>query len=214
MDDLTKDLPEGTVDAPGPDDVFAQVVGNNKYGVADMYGLGVRKADLWGNIPSRNVVLIENVKLKSDNEVLVEENTNLKAVLLNKNGSVVEDNTGSQGSTRVNVPPRPRLKVGDEVFLYNIVMYEKVAKAWLRSMDPTTVVGGIETGEDWCSVEVQGIIKRGSLLVRPFDMFGLFVGGTVGLIKILADPRRLLLLFIIFNFVFKCYSISFYVCII
>ncbi|XP_071712569.1 uncharacterized protein [Rutidosis leptorrhynchoides] len=152
MDDLTKDLPEGTVDAPGPDDVFAQVVGNNKYGAADMYGLGVRQADLWGNIPSRNVVLIENVKLKSDNELM-------------------EDNTGAQGDTRVNVPPRPRLKVGDEVFLHNIVTYEKVAKAWLRSMDPTTEVGGIEIGEDWCSVEVQAIIKRGSLLVRPFDLF-------------------------------------------
>ncbi|XP_071695350.1 uncharacterized protein [Rutidosis leptorrhynchoides] len=171
MDDLTKDLPEGTVDAPGPDDVFAQVVGNNKYGVADMYGLGVRQADLWGNIPSRNVVLIENVKLKSDNEVLVEENTNQKAALLDKNGSVVEDNTGSQGDIRVNVPPRPRLKVVDEVFLHNIVTYEKVAKAWLRSMDPTTEFGGIEIGEDWYSVEVQGIIKRGSLLVRPFDLF-------------------------------------------
>ncbi|XP_071728856.1 uncharacterized protein [Rutidosis leptorrhynchoides] len=111
MDDLTKDLPEEKVDAPGPDDVFAQVVDNNKYGAADMYGLGVRQADLWGNIPSRNAVLIENVKLKSDNEVLVEENTNLKAKLLDKNGSVDEDNTGAQGDTRVNVPPRPRLKV-------------------------------------------------------------------------------------------------------
>ncbi|XP_071741874.1 uncharacterized protein [Rutidosis leptorrhynchoides] len=184
MDDLTKDLPEGTVDETEPDDVFSKVVGNNKYVAADMYGLGGKKADLWGKIPSRNAVLIENIKLKSDNEVLVKENTNLKVALLDKNGSIVEDNTGSQGFIIVNVPPRPRLKVGDEVFLHNIVIYEKVAKAWLRSMDPTTVVGGIEIGEDWCSVEAHGIIKRGSLLVRPFDLFMRVEdagGGTVGL---------------------------------
>ncbi|XP_071704697.1 uncharacterized protein [Rutidosis leptorrhynchoides] len=112
MDELAKTLPEGSTDQPGPYNVFSKVMGNNKYGAADMYGLGVRASDLWGKLPSCNVVCMENIQLKSENNELTEENLHLKEQLASKNDSVVEDTTTPQGLTVVNVAPR--LKVRDE----------------------------------------------------------------------------------------------------
>lgn len=89
MQKLTSTLPDGSVDKPGPDDVFSKVRGNDKYGAADMYGLGVRASDVWGKIPSRAAVRIENCHLKSKNEELSVENVTLKAQLAEKTGSSV-----------------------------------------------------------------------------------------------------------------------------
>ncbi|XP_071713068.1 uncharacterized protein [Rutidosis leptorrhynchoides] len=169
MDELAKTLPEGSTDKPGLDDVFSQVMGKNKYGAADMYGLGVRASDLWGKLPSRNVVCMENIQLKSENKELTEENVYLKEQLARKDGSVVEDSTTPQGLTVVNVAPL--LKVGDEVFLHNILNpSEKVGRGWLRTLDPTEVIGGVEIGDDWCGVHLQHVLKKGADVVRPFDL--------------------------------------------
>ncbi|XP_071727841.1 uncharacterized protein [Rutidosis leptorrhynchoides] len=169
MDELAKTLPEGSTDKPGLDDVFSQDSGNNKYGSTDMYGLGVQASDLWGKLSSRNVVCMENIQLKSENKELTEENVHLKEQLASKDGSVVEDSTTPQGLTVVNVAPL--LKVGDEVFLHNILNpSEKVGRGWLRTLDPTEVIGGVEIGDDWCGVHLQHVLKKGADVVRPFDL--------------------------------------------
>ncbi|XP_071739631.1 uncharacterized protein [Rutidosis leptorrhynchoides] len=46
MNELKKNIPPGTSDEPGADDIFSKVKGNDKYGNADLYGLGVRATDL------------------------------------------------------------------------------------------------------------------------------------------------------------------------
>ncbi|XP_071695046.1 uncharacterized protein [Rutidosis leptorrhynchoides] len=53
MNELKKNIPPGTSDEPGLDDIFSKVKGNDKYRNADLYGLGVRATDLWGITPSR-----------------------------------------------------------------------------------------------------------------------------------------------------------------
>ncbi|XP_071692640.1 uncharacterized protein [Rutidosis leptorrhynchoides] len=64
----------------------------------------------------------------------------------------------------------PRLKVGDEIFLHNILNpSEKVGRGWLRIMDPTEVIGGVDIGDDWCAVHLQHVLKKGVDVVRPFD---------------------------------------------
>ncbi|XP_071697058.1 uncharacterized protein [Rutidosis leptorrhynchoides] len=142
MDEIAKTLSEGSTDNRGPDDVFSKVMGNNKYGAVNMYGLGVRASDLWGKLPSHNVVCMENIQLKLENTELTEENVHLKEKL-----------------------------VGDEVFLHNILNpSEKVGRGWLRTLDPTEVIGGVEIEDDWCAVHLQHVLKKGADMVRPFDL--------------------------------------------
>ncbi|XP_071728766.1 uncharacterized protein [Rutidosis leptorrhynchoides] len=112
IDELAKTLLEGSTDKPGLNDVFSKVMGNNKYGASDMYGLGVQASDLWDKLPSRNVVCMENIQLKSENKEFTEENVHLKEQLASKNGSVVEDSIMPQGLTVVNVALL--LKIGDD----------------------------------------------------------------------------------------------------
>lgn len=50
---------------------------------------------------------------------------------------------------------------------------EKVARGWLRSLEPTEIIGGIEIGRDWCAVDVQVVMKKGESLIRPYDLFGI-----------------------------------------
>ncbi|XP_071694866.1 uncharacterized protein [Rutidosis leptorrhynchoides] len=65
MNELKKNIPPGTSDEPGPDDIFSKVKGNNKYGNADLYGLSVQATDLWGVTPARIAYTRENQMLKS-----------------------------------------------------------------------------------------------------------------------------------------------------
>ncbi|XP_071692635.1 uncharacterized protein [Rutidosis leptorrhynchoides] len=61
-------------------------------------------------------------------------------------------------------------QVGDEIFLHNILNpSEKVGRGWLRIMDPTEVIGGVDIGDDWCAVHLQHVLKKGVDVVRPFD---------------------------------------------
>lgn len=78
MKDLAKQLPEGSLDNPGPDDVYSQVMGVNNYGYANMYGLGVRASNVWGVKAARAAIDRENAMLKSENERLRSENERLK----------------------------------------------------------------------------------------------------------------------------------------
>ncbi|XP_071728206.1 uncharacterized protein [Rutidosis leptorrhynchoides] len=70
MKNLTEKLGDGAADAPGPDDVFATIMGTAKNGTAEMYGLGVRANHLWGAGPSQLAVNKENAQLMSKNAKL------------------------------------------------------------------------------------------------------------------------------------------------
>ncbi|KAM0037158.1 hypothetical protein Hdeb2414_s0014g00434961 [Helianthus debilis subsp. tardiflorus] len=123
MQQLNSNLPEGSIDKPGPDDVFSKVMGNDRNGDAVMYGLGVRAADVWGVIPSRSACHRENIQLKSQCEELTSTVVQLRAQ--------VSEMEGSRGGSSVqplasqhfpNVTNgHQRLWVGDEVFLKSIL---------------------------------------------------------------------------------------------
>nr|GEZ17154.1 hypothetical protein [Tanacetum cinerariifolium] len=48
MEELTFQLLEHELDESGPQDIYSKVMGNDKNGIAEMYGLGVRASDVWG----------------------------------------------------------------------------------------------------------------------------------------------------------------------
>ncbi|XP_071704413.1 uncharacterized protein [Rutidosis leptorrhynchoides] len=149
MKKLTEKLGDGATDAPGPDDVFATIMGTAKNGTAKMYGLGVRANHLWGAGPSRLALNKENAHLMSKNAKLEDENARLKALVEKNNGPGVQTD-GSR--VHDNGSGVRRLRVGKEVYIKSI-NFENVARGWLKSMEPSTVVLGTETGHYWCEVE-------------------------------------------------------------
>lgn len=87
MQELSSTLPDGEIDKPGPEDVYSRVMGNHKYGAAEMYGLGVRASDVFGVIPSRSACRKENFQLKTKNAELSAINEQLTAQLAEKIGA-------------------------------------------------------------------------------------------------------------------------------
>ena len=113
MKRLSDNLPEGTIDEPGPDDIFSTVMGKDRYGDAGMYGLGVRPSDVWGVIPSRSACHRENNELKSRCGELTSENEQLRAALSEMKGStdssIVPPLTSQHSPVVTNEPPRLRV---------------------------------------------------------------------------------------------------------
>ena len=113
MKRLSDNLPEGSIDNPGPDDIFSTVMGKDRNGDAGMYGLGVRASAVWGVIPSRSACHRENNELKSRCGELTSENEKLRAQLSEKNGStdssIVPPLTSQHSPVVTNEPPRLRV---------------------------------------------------------------------------------------------------------
>lgn len=113
MKRLSDNLPEGSIDNPGPDDIFSTVMGKDRNGDAGMYGLGVRASAVWGVIPSRLACHRENNELKSRCGELTSENEKLRAQLSEKNGStdssIVPPLTSQDSPVVTNEPPRLRV---------------------------------------------------------------------------------------------------------
>ncbi|KAM0029293.1 putative transposase, Tnp1/En/Spm [Helianthus debilis subsp. tardiflorus] len=64
------------------------------------------------------------------------------------------------------------LKVGDEVFLKNILnSTETVARGRVQNLDPNDLVGGTEIGPEWYEVNVKVPIKKDENLVRSYGLF-------------------------------------------
>ncbi|XP_071689886.1 uncharacterized protein [Rutidosis leptorrhynchoides] len=145
MKDLIEKLGDGATDAPGPDDVFATVMGKAKNG------------------PSRLAVSKANAQLMSRNAQLEEENPRLK---VEKNNGPGAQNDGSR--VHANGSGDHRLWVDKEVYVKSI-NFEKVAIGRLRSIEPNTVLNGTELGHGWCEVHVQVAIKKDEALFRPYD---------------------------------------------
>ena len=59
-------------------------------------------------------------------------------------------------------------QVGKEVTLYALFRPEAVAKATIISTNPTNVLGGQPIGKHYCEVVVKVVIKRGTVLPRPY----------------------------------------------
>ncbi|GJY24580.1 hypothetical protein Tco_0398238 [Tanacetum coccineum] len=70
MDELTSQLSEHELDEPGPQDIHSKVMGNDKNGTVEMYGLGVRASDVWGVVPSRSARRKDKLQWKSTAEQL------------------------------------------------------------------------------------------------------------------------------------------------
>lgn len=52
---LRSQLPEGLEDPVGPNDLYAQVIGQDRPGRVRMFGEGVSPSDVWGEVPNRNM---------------------------------------------------------------------------------------------------------------------------------------------------------------
>ncbi|KAK9061396.1 hypothetical protein SSX86_018577 [Deinandra increscens subsp. villosa] len=154
MEKLKSLLPEGSVDKPGPNDIFSKVMGEGQNG--DMFGLGVPAS-----------CRRENIELRSRVEELSHTVAQLRA---EKNGSMnnssVPTSTSQHPTVVANGPQQ--LRVGDEVFLKSISNSETVARGMVNSLDPNQKVGGTEIGRDWCEVNIQVAVKRDENLVRPY----------------------------------------------
>ncbi|XP_076955224.1 uncharacterized protein LOC143629975 [Bidens hawaiensis] len=149
MQQLSSNLPEGSTDNSGPDDVFSKVMGKDRNGDAVMYGLGVRGSDVWGVIPSRSACRRENIQLKSKCEELKSTVVQLEAHVSEMKGS--KDDSSVPPVTSSSFPivtsGPPRLRAGDEVFLKSILnSTEPVSRGWVKSLDPNELVGGTEIG--------------------------------------------------------------------
>jgi hypothetical protein len=126
MKELSATLPEGSLDKPGPDDIFAKVMGKDRYGDAVMYGLGVRASDVWGVVPGRSACRRENTALKSKCEELNTTVEQLRAEVLELKGSrdssIVQGLTSSHSPVATNEPPSLRvcffLEVLQNYFLF------------------------------------------------------------------------------------------------
>ncbi|XP_071714432.1 uncharacterized protein [Rutidosis leptorrhynchoides] len=172
MKELSKELPEGSLDEPGLDDIYAQVRGTAKHVQAEMYGLGVRVSDVWGEVRSRAALCQENVKLKAE---LQEYKEREKQKNIMTDNSVVNPHASTNNGIITNTP----LQVGKEVHLKSINYPTLiVAKGRLRSLDPLTVVGGIKIGPGRGEVHVQVAIKSDQAVIRPFEFVTTMIEAT------------------------------------
>ncbi|GKA15077.1 eukaryotic translation initiation factor 5B [Tanacetum coccineum] len=176
MEELTSQLSEHELDEPEPQDIYSKVMGNDKNGTAEMYGLGVRASDVWGVVPSRSARRRDKLQWKSTAERLSIELAEYKAREAQRQGSSDNNSDGTnvpqtspQGLIVAN-EPQP-LRVGLQVYLKSISNSEIVAKGWIRSLDPDEVVGSEEIGPNWCQVDVQVAIKKDEYLVRKYGLF-------------------------------------------
>nr|GEZ11160.1 hypothetical protein [Tanacetum cinerariifolium] len=114
------------LDEPRTQDIYSKVMGNNKNGTAEMYGLGVRACDVWGVVQSSSARRRDKIWWKSNVGRLSIELAKYKA----------------KGSTEA--------RVGLQVYLTSISNSKIVAKGWIRSLDPDAVVRSEEIGSTWC----------------------------------------------------------------
>lgn len=75
-----------------------------------------------------------------------------------------------QGNTRAipaSLPLHTEL-IGKDVILYAILRDHPVAKGTIISTNPSSVLGGVALGKQYCEVVVNVVLKRDALLPRPY----------------------------------------------
>ncbi|KVH94857.1 hypothetical protein Ccrd_003081, partial [Cynara cardunculus var. scolymus] len=146
--DLNFQLPEGSLDEPGTNDVFSKAMGKDKHGSARTYGLDVRGSDIWGVLPSRFTCYRENMLWKRAYKDVSNEVAKLKAMVLEMRGS--NENISSTSSVPVTSINRPKATTGLQPLKSIINSMEIVARGRVKSLDPDELVGGEEIGPNWC----------------------------------------------------------------
>ncbi|GJR88048.1 transposase, Ptta/En/Spm [Tanacetum coccineum] len=141
------------LDEPGPQDIYSKVIGNDKNGTAEMYGLGVRASDVWGVVPSRSARRREKLQWKSTAERLSIELAEYKAREAQRQRS--SDNN-SYGTNVPRTSPQGLIVANKPQPLWicvylneNCLLLLIVAKGWIRSLDSDEVVGSEEIGPNW-----------------------------------------------------------------
>ncbi|PWA60130.1 transposase, Ptta/En/Spm [Artemisia annua] len=128
MEELTSQLSEHELDEPGPQDIYSKVMGNDKNGTAEMYGLGVRASDVWGVVPSRSARHRDKLQWKSTAERLSAELAQYKARDAQRQGSSDNDSHGP------NVPhPSPQGLIANEPRPLRGFLALDVKSCWLLS---------------------------------------------------------------------------------
>ncbi|XP_071940100.1 uncharacterized protein [Coffea arabica] len=213
MNEKVSQLPPETEDSVGKNDVFAQVVGQDKHGHVRMYGFGICPTDVWGDEPSRSgsqrlvldqkhEILEMKAKFAQQEEQLKDqarELANLKAYLEQQNGHnfmnqsrITSTSSNHMSTSSSSLSP---LKEGNWISLFSLNEPTKVvAVGRLQSLDPSTIVGGQPLGSNWCEVLVQVVIERDEHLIRPYvplqtiaDSFGAPIAWPTKLVKICED---------------------------
>ncbi|XP_041999819.1 uncharacterized protein LOC121749305 [Salvia splendens] len=166
MEDCNDQSLEGSDDAIGPDDIFAQIMGKDRPGHVRMMGKGVRPSDLW-NETSKS----------TSNRLLVEYREKIER--LEARLATQERVCGSQADTRPNViVSKPSSvnattvhidQVGTYVSLRSIFTRKIVAKGCIHSIDPSTKVGDQMLGLNWCEINVKVVVEPKEQLIRPYD---------------------------------------------
>lgn len=82
MNERTRQLPPNSEDRLGPDDIFSQVLGPDKFGRVRMCGSGVHSSDVWGDTPShstsRRIIAEQHSELEKMKTQLSEQATQLR----------------------------------------------------------------------------------------------------------------------------------------
>ncbi|XP_027158101.1 uncharacterized protein LOC113768932 [Coffea eugenioides] len=185
MNELKNQLPSESQDPVGRNDIFAQVVGQDKHGHVRLFSDGVNPTDLWEDIPSHNtcyrisvqqqstLVRLEERLQRQDDEI-----ASLKKMVLVQHGrgspidsprhpSSSSNNVSSQTPSRATRP----IRVGNMVSLKSLFDPTKiVAKGYLRSLNPLDEVGGQALGPNWCEIQIQVAMSPHEQLIRPYDL--------------------------------------------
>jgi hypothetical protein len=72
------------------------------------------------------------------------------------------------------------LQVGKDVILYALLRSDPVAKGTIISTNPNSVLGGEALGNQYCEVVVNVVLKRDTILPRPY-----------GDVKTMADAHKM-----------------------
>nr|XP_027096133.1 uncharacterized protein LOC113716030 [Coffea arabica] len=171
MNELKNQLPSESQDPVGRNDIFAQVVGQDKHGHVRLFSDGVNPTDLWEDIPSRNtcyrisvqqqssLVRLEERLQRQDDEIAI-----LKKMVLVQHGRGSPIDSPRHPSSSSN-------NVGNMVSLKSLFDPTKfVAKGYLRSLNPLDEVGGQALGPNWCEIQIQVAMSPREQLIRPYDL--------------------------------------------
>ncbi|XP_052210244.1 uncharacterized protein LOC127813348 [Diospyros lotus] len=192
MRELTINAPEGPRNDQNENDIYSQVMGKEKAGHVRMYGLGVCPSDLYGPIPSRATSHRLAMSYKNELEMMKEQYMNMNEQLQELRAMCMENretpsnshptpssnpsnlvsslqsNMGFSSPTSTRQP----IQVQNRVCLKSINdPTQIVAKEIVRSIDPSTEVGGSRLRPNWCEVHIQVAVEWDEELIRRYGMF-------------------------------------------
>ena len=111
-------------------DAYYKVIGNGKYGRVNLYGLGVKAADVNGTVPSRKASHRAALQLQARNDELQKELNELRSIVrenrmqgnLSNSSNALTPNNHVQASTSVTQSP---IEVSHLKLYYKCTTFEK-----------------------------------------------------------------------------------------